>query len=207
MASRIFAAGLFILFAGDGGAAAHAAAAPHNLAQSAKASVVGIIAGPARGTGVKIASDFLQFSNGSSLRVIPNVSKGPVQDINGLLPHKAADIVILPPEPPVYAGNKKFRVSHKDQDHFLDEGYLPALQVNYLPAIIRPEEYLKLVALGESAGKIGIPYVMVAGGRPRQPERLEAVTLCALRFLNSFWKLKGAGFSAKWAGGNLRARV
>ncbi len=111
----------------------------------------------------------------------------------------------------VYVGSKESRafdgISHKDRVHFLDAEYLPALQVNYLPAIIRPEDYPNLVAPDESVGTIGVPYVMAVNGRPQQPERLKAMSLFVERFLDSFGKLKGTGFSAKWAEVNLRARV
>ena len=98
-------------------------------------------------------------------------------------------------------------ISHKDKVHFLDVEYLPALQVNYLPAIITPEDYPNLVAPNESVGTIGVSYVMAVYGRTRQPERYKVMSRFVERFLSSYGKLNGAGFSPRWAEVNLRAPV
>ncbi len=74
---------------------AQAVAAPSSVAQSAGPSIVAIIAGPANGTGVRIASDLSRLLDENDLRVFPIVGKGSVQDINDLLTLKAADIAIL----------------------------------------------------------------------------------------------------------------
>lgn len=96
-------------------------------------------------------------------------------------------------------------ISHKDKVHFLDVEYLPALQANYLPAIITPEDYPSLVAPNESVGTIGVSYVMAVHGRTRQPERYKVMSRFVERFLSSHGKLNAAGFSPRWAEVNLRA--
>ena len=302
MAFGLFAASFFILFAGTGGALAQAAATSGSLTPAAGAATVGIIAGTAGSTGVRVASDLSRLLDENDHRVIPIIGKGSVQDIDDLLTLKAADIAILqsdvmaralahgrPGLQPqlkyiaklyseefyvlsrmqhlcladlngrrvnfgpkgsgaaitaeavfeandispkaqylehedaierlkrgeldalVYVGSKESRafdgVSHKDRVHFLDAEYLPALQVNYLPAIIRPEDYPNLVAPDESVGTIGVSYVMAVNARPRPPERLRAVSRFVQRFLGSYRKLNSTGFSAKWAEVNLRAPV
>lgn len=98
-------------------------------------------------------------------------------------------------------------ISHKDKVHFLDVEYLPALQVNYLPAIITPEDYPNLVAPSESVGTIGVSYVMAVHGRSRQPERYKVMSRFVERFLSGYGKLNAAGFSPRWAEVNLRAPV
>jgi TRAP transporter TAXI family solute receptor len=98
-------------------------------------------------------------------------------------------------------------ISHKDKVHFLDVEYLPALQVNYLPAIITPEDYPNLVAPNESVGTIGVSYVMAVYGRNRQPERYKVMSRFVERFLSSYGRLNAAGFSPRWAEVNLRAPV
>jgi TRAP transporter TAXI family solute receptor len=98
-------------------------------------------------------------------------------------------------------------ISHKDKVHFLDVEYLPALQANYLPAIITPEDYPNLVAPSESVATIGVSYVMAVYGRPRQPERYKVMSLFVERFLSSYGKLNASGFSPRWAEVNLRAPV
>jgi TRAP transporter TAXI family solute receptor len=302
MTSGLLAASLFILFAGAGGAMAQAPATPASPAQPA-ASSVGIIAGGADGTGVRIASDLSRLLDGNDLRVIPMIGKGSIQDINDLLTLKSADIAILPsdvmaraaaadrqsgmqsrikyvaklyseefhvlsrmqfmcladlngrrvgfgpqgsgpavtaqavfeangisPEPLylereeaierlkrgeldalVYVGGKPSHafdsISHKDKVHFLDVEYLPPLQVNYLPAIITPEDYPNLVAPNESVATVGVSYVMAIHDQPPQSERFRVMSRFAEKFLSGFDRLKGPGFSPKWNDVNLRAPV
>ena len=302
MTFGLLAASLFIVLAGAGGALAQTQPAPRNLAQSAGASTVGILAGGVDSTGIRIAADLARLLDGNDLRVIPIIGKGSVQDINDLLTLKGADAAIvqsdvmaralaesqpgmqprakyiaklyseefhvlarmpflcladlngrrvnygpkgsgpaitaeavfeannISPAPLyleheeaaellkrgeldalVYVGGKPAHafdgISHKDKVHFLDVEYLPALQVNYLPAIITPEDYPNLVAPDESVGTIGVSYVMAVHGRPRVPERFRVMSRFVERFLSSFGKLNAAGFSAKWAEVNLRAPV
>ncbi len=205
---------------------AQAAAASGSLAHSTRRATVGGIAGSADSTGVRIASDLSRLPDGNDLRVIPVMGKGSVQDIgdlpieaNGIAPQvqylehgdaierlKRGGIDAL-----AYVGGKASRafggVSHKDRVHFPGVEYLPALQVNYLSAIIRTEDYPNLVAPDESAGTVGVSFVVAINGRPRQPERLKAMARFVEKFLERFGTLNGAGFSAKWAGVNLRAPV
>lgn len=196
MAFGFFAAGLLTLFAG--GAVAQAAATPRNLTPSADAAITRIIAVPAGGSGAGIASDLSRLYDGNGLRAIPIASKGAVQDINGLPALKAAGIAIRG----VNAGPEGNSAAITTE--YI---YLPAPKINYLFAIMRPEDYPKLTALDESAGATGSPCVMAVNGWSRQPERLKAAPVFAGMFLSSYRRLKGAGFSAKWAGGKLRARI
>ncbi len=282
---------------------AQAPATPASPAQQAASSTVGIIAGGADSTGVRIASDLSRLLDGNDLRIIPMIGKGSVQDINDLLTLKSADIAILPsdvmaravtadrqsgmqsrikyvaklyseefhvlsrmqfmcladlngrrvsfgpqgsgpavtaqavfeangisPEPLylereeaierlkrgeldalVYVGGKPSHafdsISHKDKVHFLDVEYLPPLQVNYLPAIITPEDYPNLVAPSESVATVGVSYVMAIHDQPPQSERFRVMSRFVEKFLSGFDRLKGPGFSPKWNEVNLRAPV
>src|SRR5208282_258041 len=111
----------------------------------------------------------------------------------------------------VYVGGKASHafdgITHKDKVHFLDVEYLPALQPNYLPAIITSEDYPNLVAPNESVATIGGSSVMAIRNWPRQSERFKVTARFVERFLSSFEKLKTGSFSPKWAEVNLHAAV
>lgn len=64
-------------------------------APSAGGSTVGIVAGNADSSGVRIASDLSRLLDGNDLRVIPIIGKGSVQDIDDLLSLKTADMAIV----------------------------------------------------------------------------------------------------------------
>lgn len=111
----------------------------------------------------------------------------------------------------VYVGGKPSHafdsISHKDKVHFLDVEYLPALQANYLPAIITPDDYPNLVAPNESVATIGVSYVMAIHDRPPQSERFRVMSRFVEKFLSGFGKLNAPGFSPKWGEVNLHAPV
>jgi len=111
----------------------------------------------------------------------------------------------------VYVGGKASRafdgISHKDKVHFLDVEYLPALQPNYLPAIITSEDYPNLVAPNESVATIGVSSVMAIRNWPPQSGRSKIMTRFVERFLSSFDTLTAGSFSPKWGEVNLRAPV
>jgi uncharacterized protein len=111
----------------------------------------------------------------------------------------------------VYVGGKPSHVfdgiSHKDKVHFLDVEYLRALQGNYLPAIITPEDYPNLVAPNESVATVGVSYVLAIRDQPAQSERYKVMARLAEKLLSDFGRVKEAGFSPKWSEVNLRAPV
>ncbi len=190
MAFGLFAASLLTLFAGDGGTVAQAAATPCNLTPSAGAAITGIIADPADGPGARIASGFSRLYDENGPRAIPIAGKGLVQDISGLPALRAPGLAIRG----VNTGPEGDGAPITTKVI-----YLPVPKVNYLSAIIRPEDYPKLTALDESVGATGSLYVMAVNGGARQPERLKAAPVLVRIFLSSSGRLKGAGFSAKWA--------
>lgn len=111
----------------------------------------------------------------------------------------------------VYVGGKASHafdgITHKDKVHFLDVEYLPALQPNYLPAIITSEDYPNLVAPSESVATIGVSSVMVIRNWPRQSERFKVMARFVETFLSSLDSLKTGSFSPKWGEVNVRASV
>ncbi|MGC2632456.1 MAG: TAXI family TRAP transporter solute-binding subunit [Rhodomicrobium sp.] len=111
----------------------------------------------------------------------------------------------------VYVGGKASHafdgITHKDKVHFLDVEYLPALQPNYLPAIITSEDYPELVAPNESVATISVSSVMAIRNWPRQSARFRVTAQFVERFLSSFERLKAGSFSPKWGEVNLRAPV
>lgn len=110
-----------------------------------------------------------------------------------------------------YVGGKPSRafdgITFKDKVHFLDVEYLPALQANYLPAIITAEDYPKLVAPTESVGTIGVSSVMAIHNWPPQSERFRVMSRFSERFLAEADKLRAGSFSPKWREVNVRAPV
>jgi hypothetical protein len=111
----------------------------------------------------------------------------------------------------VYVGGKPSRafdgITHKDKVHFLDVDYAPALQANYLPAIITSEDYPNLVAPNESVATIGVSTVMAVHNWPPQSERFRVMTRFVEKLFSDFDRFKGASFSAKWREVNIRAPV
>ena len=109
----------------------------------------------------------------------------------------------------IYVGGKPSRafekITHKDNVHFLDVDYLPALQLNYLPALITAEDYPNLVAPNESVGTISVPAVMVMQSLPPQSERFRILSRFSEDFFASVDKLKTGSFSPKWRDADIRA--
>ncbi len=95
MTFRLLAASLFILFIDAGSARAQTTSVPALPSLSAGAGTVGIIAGAADSTGVRIASDLSRLFDGNDLRIIPIIGKGSVQDISDLVDLKSADFAIV----------------------------------------------------------------------------------------------------------------
>jgi uncharacterized protein len=92
MMLRLLFTSLFILHLG--GAAMAQKAAGH-AGKAPPADMIGIVAGGAGGTGIRIASDLSRLFNGAGLRVNPIVGADSVLDIEDLLTLKTADIEII----------------------------------------------------------------------------------------------------------------
>ncbi len=109
----------------------------------------------------------------------------------------------------VYVGGKTSRgfdrIANKDNVHFLDVEYLPALQAGYLPAIITAEDYPDLVAPNESVGTIAVSTVMAMNGAPPQSERFRVLSRFTERFFANIDKFKAGGYSPKWREVDIRA--
>ncbi len=109
----------------------------------------------------------------------------------------------------VYIGGKSSRafdrITHKDKVHFLDVEYLPALQANYLPAIVTSEDYPGLVAPNESVGTIAVSTVMAIRSLPPQSERFRVLSRFTERFFASIEKFKKGAYSPKWREVDIRA--
>ena len=109
----------------------------------------------------------------------------------------------------VYIGGKSSpafdRITHKDKVHFLDVEYLPALQANYLPAIVTAEDYPGLVAPNESVGTIAVSTVMAINSLPPQSERFRVLSRFTERFFASIEKFKTGAYSPKWREVDIRA--
>ncbi len=83
-------------------------------------------------------------------------------------------------------------VTRKDKVHFPDVEYLQALQGNYPPAIITPEDYPNLVAPNESVAAIGVSYVPAIRDQPPQLERYRVMARFVEKFLSGFGQAQGS---------------
>jgi TRAP transporter TAXI family solute receptor len=88
MVLRLLFTSLFILHLGGAVMAQAPGKAP-------PVDTIGIVAGGAGGTGIRIASDLARLFEGSGLRIIPIVGTDSVQDIEDLLSLKPADVAIV----------------------------------------------------------------------------------------------------------------
>jgi TRAP transporter TAXI family solute receptor len=111
----------------------------------------------------------------------------------------------------VYVGGKPSRafgrISHRDRVHFLDVDYLPALQRDYLPAIMTSEDYPDLIASNENVSTIAVSAVLAVHNWNSQTERYRAMS----RFIENLFQrldtLKKDPYSSKWREVNIRAPV
>jgi hypothetical protein len=226
MTLRLLAASLLSSFGGAGEVMAEVPASPVCTGQPATFAAAGRLTGGASDAGSDAASGISQAFGGNDLRVIPAVSKGPVEDVSGLPALMVAEVATghssatspaplkLKREEAIEPSNRgkpdagavSSGIDHRDKVDFLDV-YLRPLQGNYLPAIIPPEDYPNLVSSKESIATFGGSHVLAIRDQPPQSERQRVMAGLAARFLSGFRPDKEAGFGPKWNEVSLRGPI
>jgi TRAP-type uncharacterized transport system substrate-binding protein len=91
--------------------------------------------------------------------------------------------------------------------HFLPIPYSEALQRDYVPSILRHEDYRDIIRTGTSVGTIAIPTALFAYNWPARSERYRLMELFVQTLFSRFSEFLGDTHHPKWREVNLAAQL